>query len=151
MHATCDLCKREFALSDVDLARVEKGKAEGLHAKIVKCTHCGTSTVVQWAEKPSEPIPPLRCPVSGCDGYVVHVTNDGPAYWGCGHCGSQWRDVANLQNEITAIVTRFPYRKKSYRKKAGQWIAAGQEKEVSDYDERVANEPEDESNDDWRG
>lgn len=150
MHATCDLCKREFALSDVDLARVENGKVKGLHAIFVKCTHCETSTVVQWAGKPTS-TPPLRCPVSACDGYVVYVTNDGPAYWGCGHCGSQWRDFANLQAEITAIVERFPYRKKSYRQKGGQWVAAGRDKEVADYEDRVADEPDDESESPDRG
>jgi hypothetical protein len=151
-ETTCDLCKRHFVLSETDAARVERAKANGMHALIVKCTHCETSTVVQWAEKPNGGLlPPLRCPVSGCDGHVVEVTNDGPAYWGCGHCSSQWRDFANLQKEITAIVKRFPYRKKSYRKEGSQWVAAGHDKEISDYEERVEKEPMDESNDERRG
>lgn len=145
MQATCDFCKREYTLSDTDVTRVENGKAKGLHAIFVKCTQCTMTTVVQWAEKPVKETPPLRCPVSACDGHVVHVTNDGPAYWGCGHCGSQWYDVAKLQQEITAIVKRFPYRKKSYRKAKGQWIAAGEEAEVEDYEDRVAEEPEDDT------
>jgi hypothetical protein len=72
-------------------------------------------------------------------------------FWGCGECGSMWYDKANLLKEIEAIVNRFKYRKKCYRKVKGEWQPADMEKIPDDYEERVENEPEDDATDYVRG
>lgn len=144
MNPTCDHCKRVFELDAEQTARVDNAKSKGRHAIIVKCPHCKLSTFVQWAEAaPKQPM--LRCPISACSGQVVQVKESGQEYWGCGECGSKWKQFDSLQQEITAIVKKFPYRKKSYRKSNNVWVAAGPESEVEDYEERVASEPDDPS------
>lgn len=142
MKPVCDHCKREFELNSEQSARVDNAKAKDRHAIFVKCPCCDLSTLVQWAE-PKHREPLLRCPVSACSGHVVRVQNDGLETWNCGECGAQWKQQAALQQEITNIVKQFTYRKKCYRKVDKQWVSAGPASEVPDYEERVANEPDD--------
>lgn len=144
MTPTCDHCKEAFELDAEETARVDNAKSKGRHAIIVKCPNCEMSTFGQWAEvKPKEPM--LRCPVSACSGQVVQVNEGGRVYRGCGECGSQWKQAASPQQEITAIIKKFPYRKKCYRKAGELWVAAGSDSEAANYEERVAEEPDDPS------
>lgn len=144
MTPTCDHCKRVYELDAEQMARMDNAKSEGGHAIFVKCPNCDMTTVLQWASPPPKG-PPLRCPISTCAGYVVKVRKEGNDFWGCGKCGSQWTKRESLQQEITDIVAKFAYRKKCYRKSGKVWVAADPEKEVEDYEDRVASEPDDPS------
>jgi hypothetical protein len=64
------------------------------------------------------------------------------AFWGCGECGSVWHAKQDLLQEITAIVRRFPYREHCYENVEGSWEPGKPSKEVADYPERVASEPD---------
>jgi len=60
-----------------------------------------------------------KCPVTHCDGWVVHVNPDekymdGRLQWVYGECGSFWRKKQNMINEVLNIVGTFPYRSVYY-------------------------------------
>lgn len=94
-----------------------------------------------------------RCPVSACAGWVSLVADDeeeGP-FWGCGECGSIWRERVNLLAEIDAMVARFPYRAGCYRRADGGWLPADPASIPAEYERRVQEEPADEAEDYARG
>ena len=156
----CAKCGKSFCplnTAEADLIRrAAKAKFKELN---VDCPHCKGYTainpvaVVAGQDGTAELKPTYRCPVSCCAGWVDHVDSDedeGP-FWGCGECGSIWYKKAKLLEEIDAIIKRFSYRKKCYRKHKGEWLPADPEKTPDDYEERVELEPEDESDEYVRG
>lgn len=140
---TCNICKHAYSPSDEQRAFVDASRGKGMRFVMLKCPNCGSHSSVSIVEEPPEPEVTYRCPVAGCAGWVSEVDEEGKKFWGCGECGSIWKSLASLEMEIAAIVSKFAYRKKSYRKKGGHWAPGDLSKEVSDYEERVASEPTD--------
>lgn len=99
----------------------------------------------------STPTQPYRCPVSHCTGWVVCVEDEEAPFWGCGECGSVWFQKANLLREIDSILALFPYRHSCYRQAEGEWLPTDPETIPKDYEERVEQEPWDDSDDSVRG
>jgi hypothetical protein len=92
---------------------------------------------------PEEEAPaPLRCPVSGCTGWVsVVAMKRKAAFLGCGECGSFWRKEESFFRDVTAAVESFPYRSKSYRRQGARWLPAALKNEAKCYEEKVEQEP----------
>jgi uncharacterized Zn finger protein len=151
MQVNCNICKHVFRPSDEQNAFIDRSRGKGMKFVMLKCPNCGSHSSVSIVEEPPEPEVTYRCPVAGCWGWVSEVDDGGDKFWGCGECGSIWRSLASLEKEITAIVARFPYRRKSYRKKGAHWAPGELTKEVSDYEDRVASEPPDSSDEFERG
>jgi hypothetical protein len=87
----------------------------------------------------------LACPVSKCDGSVF-FSEDGVQegkYWACDSCDSSWFDTKNLVKEIAAIIKKFPYRKKLYRKTDDGYEPVDWEGDIMDYCDLVEKEPRD--------
>lgn len=119
---TCVTCERGFDAEGLAAKKVARTVKAGGSALSLHCPFCEQVVMVLVSDAEQEAL--LRCPVPGCAGFVGLVPKKGkaPAFWGCGECGSIWRDVKNLYREITAIVRRFPYRKQSYKKSGAAWV-----------------------------
>jgi hypothetical protein len=149
---TCKICKHNYVPKKQQAKFMAESREKGMKFVMLSCLRCGSGCSVQLVPDAPEHEPPYRCPVAGCYGWVSHVQETPrKSFWGCGECGSIWKTLAALEKEITAIVAKYAYRKKSYRKKAGNWLPADPTKEPSDYDERVLSEAADESESFERG
>lgn len=138
----CPKCKKAFAPPPGRNAAVEKALSKEGAPAWLECPHCYHDFAVVHAGSEEEEDTPLRCPVVGCDGWVSYVTMKARApFFGCGECGSFWRKEASLFRDITAVVKRFPYRRKSYEKSGETWLPGDPDKETKDYEEKIAKEP----------
>lgn len=149
-------CGAEFTPTREQMAFIKRAKSKGMTLIMLECPNCPSHV----AYNPQTGKPPrahreavYRCPVSHCTGNVSHVDHDDDEepFWGCGECGSIWYDKDNLLKEIDAIVKRFAYRRKCYRKVHGKWAPAERAREPSHYEEMVEQEPWDETDDFVRG
>jgi hypothetical protein len=155
----CTNCSKSFAPLETRFAEFIRKSATNNHDEIgVECPHCEKYTqfnpIAFMKGEPCQVLfAPYRCPVSGCAGFVSfnEASDDDEEFWGCGECGSIWHDKANLLAEIDSIVARFKYRKKCYRKVKKAWVPAALDAEPEDYEDKVADEPEDERDDYVRG
>ena len=154
----CSMCERGFKPNSKQARLIEESRAKGMAFVVIDCPHCTCGAFVMLKEPASQSAEPnYRCPVSGCAGWVCFLEGDRKAkkkekpFWGCGECGSFWIKLGNLRKEIDAIVKKYPYRKKSYRKLKGEWLPADPAREPADYDERVEQEPMDEAKSYRRG
>lgn len=156
----CEECGKRFnPLETKHAEMVRRCAADGDKRLAIECPHCEGYTTLNpvgvLAGKDGSVVSShtYRCPVSACAGWVNYVDSDedeGP-FWGCGECGSIWYKKAALLKEIDTIIKKFSYRKKCYRKVKGAWVPADADKTPDDYEERVENEPEDESREYVRG
>ena len=85
----------------------------------------------------------LACPVSKCDGSLFFDEDEKGKYWACDTCDSSWFDTKNLNKEIEAIIKKFPYRKKLYRKTADGYEPVDWDPDDFKYCDMVQKEPRD--------
>lgn len=158
--AKCEECGERFyplKTKQADMIRrCAKGKWTELGIECPRChdyTMINPTAVVAGKDGTVVSTPTYRCPVSACAGWVNFVDGDRKEdpHWGCGECGSIWYKEANLLKEIDKIIKTFAYRKKCYRKSKGKWLPANPDKIPDDYEERIENEPDDESDEYVRG
>lgn len=154
LKVKCSECGRDFTPTSEQMKFIKESKAKGMDLIIFDCGNCHFSTFYN----PQTGRPPREkkeitywCPVSGCSGKVSYVKDDDGPFWGCGECGSIWYDKKNLLKEIDAIVKRFKYRRKCYKKVKGKWEPADSPIEPDGYYELVADEPADGAKDYVRG
>jgi hypothetical protein len=158
--AICEECGERFFPLKTKQADMTRQAAQAKWEELgIECPRCHEYTMINpvaiVAGKDGAVVskPMYRCPVSGCAGWVDYVDSDedeGP-FWGCGECGSIWYKKAKLLKEIENIIKKFSYRKKCYRKCKGEWVPADPDKVPDDYEERVENELQDETDDYVRG
>jgi hypothetical protein len=147
---TCTVCERRFepppSAKRVIAARLKAGIDDLL---AVDCPFCKRMELVEIGPREEEP---LRCPVPSCAGFVSRVTEGRGAkkasFWGCGECGSIWREVSKLHREIESITKRFPYRKQCYKKVGKEWHPG---RTPSGYSAKVAKEPREKDREYERG
>ena len=148
MKVKCDNCRREFMPSDEQSQLIERSKAKDMQFIFIECPRCGIGSAVilkKGQELPNVTPTVVQSPDVQAGFPISQEEKRQKPFWGCGECGSIWRKLENLEREIEAIVAKFSYRRKSYRKKAGKWLPGELDKETRDYDERVENEPPDKS------
>jgi hypothetical protein len=139
----CSLCERKNQLTPKERAEAERDLPKGKDIILATCPVCEAGTVVQLL--PPEPKnakkneQQYRCPISGCTGYAVYVTNFDPQpFWGCGECGSVWRQKDELFNDIDRIVKRFAHRRACYKPgNSERWVPGPRKAEPRNYDEMV--------------
>ena len=110
----------------------------------IDCPKCKMTLEVKFGAPQMESgYPQYRCPVSQCSGWVNYVEEKRKKpFWGCGECGSKWFDKANLMKEITAIVKKFLYRAKAYKKSAKEiWVPTDPDTQPDSYEDKVEKEP----------
>lgn len=98
MLVTCSCEKqRTFDVNGADEERLEKAISAGQKMIMIQCRACSRSIPLN-PQTLSRPMPEVEkkhaCPVSGCDGLVVHVSEGN--FWGCGECGSVWADECEI-------------------------------------------------------
>ena len=154
----CQKCSARFEPLSTPFADMIRRFAKAGYVDLgVECPKCGkytnfNPTAYMAGKSATVAAAPYRCPVSCCAGFVSQIEDDDEGqYWGCGECGSIWYEQQKMLDEITEIVKRFKYRRKSYRKSRGKWFPGDIEKEVGGYEDRVYEEPEDESDEYVRG
>ncbi|MEZ0229277.1 MAG: hypothetical protein ACAI25_11680 [Planctomycetota bacterium] len=137
----CEMCDGRFEPTRRQSAFVKKAKSNG-DRPLVRCPDHGGGMRLEPATSSDEDM--LRCPVSQCDGWVVHVSDrvfHGRPFRGCGECGSAWFDDEALFVAITKITEVFEYRRRCYRKTASGWEPAKNQPRDSHYDDLVHREP----------
>jgi hypothetical protein len=119
---SCTRCEQVFEPVGAAVKKVARTVKAGDRALSLVCPSCKSISMVLVGDTQAEPS--LRCPVPACPGFVsfIEKSKKSGAFWGCGECGSIWRDEKNLQREITAIVKRFAYRTQSYKQAGGVWV-----------------------------
>ncbi len=154
----CQKCGENFdPLATPFADMIQRFAGNGMTDLGIECPVCEkytnfNPTAFMAGESATTSAAAYRCPVSCCVGFVSLVDDaDEEPFWGCGECGSIWYDRAKLFAEITAIVEQYPYRKSCYEGKNGEWLPGDPDKEHADYEDRVYDEPEDESEDYVRG
>ena len=153
----CSSCRKSFAPSPEQQKFLESAKLKNIAFIALKCPNCGMSfgyDIKQSSEETNKP-ETWKCPISHCDGWVVHVDldkkySDGGLQWACGECGSFWRSKDNLIKEVREIIKKFPYRSVFYDDINGQimpssviWFPGS--------DEKIESEPYDTHDDYERG
>ena len=141
MKVECTNCERGFDATPSQSKLIERLTAAGAPLAMLECPHCGLFFGI--ALRPSrEEETPYRCPMSGCAGWVSYVTlKRRRPFYGCGECGCLWKTEADVFAAISAVVKRYPYRRKSYVRKDGRWLPGDPKKEARSYEERTEREP----------
>jgi hypothetical protein len=156
----CEKCGGTFkpleAIQADMVRRAAKAKWNRLGIECPLCedyTQIDPVAVLQGRDDTVKSTLTYRCPVSACAGWVAYIDSDEDEapFWACGDCGSVWYKNANLLKEIDQIIKKFKYRKKCYRKAKREWVPADPDQIPDDYEERIDDEPEDESDDFVRG
>ena len=149
--SVCRVCKNTFDLSNEQISFVSAMQDKAIKFIMIACPCCGTGTQYKApcaTESPidteKQSIPPLRCPISHCSGWVSYVEDEQShkPFWGCGACGSIWFKRSSLEDDIRAIIERFPYRSKSYLIQDNGFIEANK-KDIPNYENIVESEPND--------
>ena len=151
---TCASCRHAFELDATQQALVEKLKGQGAPFVALECPACGLSFGIDLKPRVKQE-ETWKCPVSHCDGWVSHVHIDeryldGGDQWGCGECGSFWRDKNNLIKEAREIVKKFPYRSVYYETRDGQ-LKPTEPGDCPNDSEKIESEPWDTAEDYERG
>src|SRR5262249_27405715 len=125
---TCTNCKRKSEVTRKQASEIRSAKSKGALGLLMDCSKCGLSFYMDFEPAPKAKKEQIyHCPISGCTGYAVHVENSalyapGP-FWGCGECGSVWREKDELFDSIDEIVKRFSWRKPVYvRGETERWV-----------------------------
>ena len=144
-EAYCELCRRVFPLDSKQRQFFQASRLKGMRFIVLKCGLCrggaGIDPQTPLGRVESVDGSPSRCPVEGCVGYVSSL--DGLkladcALWGCGACGTTWKDDAELQAQTARIVSQYPHRRKGYVWKHSSW--KGRVRELAGYEDDVAKE-----------
>lgn len=146
----CDKCKLSFELSQKEEIRLGNNVKAQMEEFYTRCPHCDAKFTIVIEEIEFKTIN-YRCPISGCAGWVDYIESGYPEtpFWGCGECGSRWRKKESLFAEISEIVKKYKYRKKSYiLQKDGTYLPSDLSAETPDYDEKVEKESMDDKFDD---
>jgi len=116
---TCSKCGQQFEPLPNEQKTIEQIQSNGGKIAMVSCTLCKKTFVLNLCnltEKEKNTEIPFLCPVSHCGGWVSYVDDlDGSkSFYGCGECGQVWADRIELENDITASIEIWPYRKSAY-------------------------------------
>jgi hypothetical protein len=135
-------CKTRWVPTAKQQAFIDQSARKGMAFVMLECPECAMAAHVQLQapEHSHRPLPaslrPLRCPVETCSGWAVKVDD----CWGCGECGIVWSDRKTLDQAITAVIQKHPYRAACYIQKRTGWIAVPMGQEPAGYKEQVSTE-----------
>ena len=147
MKVSCGFCGRTYEASSGLENAFREWRSRRLRYGRLTCEKCGKNGPLDIrAARIHQPVagpPPnqYRCPVSHCDGWVEHVKWRAKKIWRCGECGGEWATQADLFAHLEAVMKRYPYRKKVYRRVKDGWESVKLTEEPSNYEERVYKEP----------
>ncbi len=147
----CDNCGRVFTPTPEQARFISNAKAKEMRLVMLECQFCGISTrfdpVSQTPPGPACEVETFKCPVPCCGGDVSYI-DDGDRgkepFWGCGECGSIWYHKTNLFRDISAIIEKYPHRRRCYAKLRKGWRPASLSRHPKNYDELIATEAEEE-------
>lgn len=149
----CIKCAKRFLPNKKDTKLLNDGIRKRMNCVMVECSACGglnfinpVALALDGSKKTGGTVreaKPLRCPVSGCSGWVntVRPVGANKPFRGCGECGSVWRSESALFGAIQKIIRKYPYRKRSYREIAGAFSPTSLKQEIQGYEDLVEQEP----------
>jgi hypothetical protein len=133
------------------LERIERERDRGLTFIKLQCNHCSSwfsydPQTGQLDTSCDDAEPLLRCPVVRCTGYVVDIEDveydeKGDGVFGCGECGTEWRNEQELAASIEEAIRRFPHRAGCYRRERGHWVPSEEGPDDDDHEDIVETEP----------
>lgn len=144
MKIKCPNCNTEFSFSNEQEIFIQESKKKGLTFAMLRCSICDKSfpinpTAVNIEIETEES---LRCPISGCSGFVSYIDDSDDQFYGCGECGAIWYNKSNLFTEIANIINTFPYRGKVYILKGDmEFTPIAIENSPKEYEQLVEKEP----------
>ncbi|CAM3942712.1 CpXC domain-containing protein [Flavobacterium branchiophilum] len=146
-HIKCDSCNIEFNPSILQMDEIKKAANSGIERFIVYCPKCHSLVFVHplvllgmKVEKPKE-IEDSRifcCPITSCIGFV-EKDYDANIY-GCSECGTEWKNLKKINEDIDKIVQKYEYRKEVYKRKGKTWESIDLEEIPKDYYNKVQKE-----------
>jgi hypothetical protein len=141
----CEVCRRVFSLDPKQQQYLLASRLKGMRFIVLKCALCrggaGVDPQSPLSRGVNVEVAPARCPVERCAGYVSQldgINGVGFAMWGCGSCGTTWKDDGELQAQIARIVSQYAHRRKAYVWNKSSWT--GRVRELSGYEDDVAKE-----------
>jgi uncharacterized Zn finger protein len=142
MNIKCPHCNNNFIPDKKQAQFLIDAKVNAMSFIMLNCPNCKKSFPFN-PTKLSDVLPgqtekPLRCPILGCTGLVSHIKED--SFYGCGECGSIWRDKKNLFRDIANSIKSYSYRSKVYLKEMNRYLPVEPDKEPKDYDDKVRKE-----------
>jgi uncharacterized Zn finger protein len=148
MNITCKNCNEKFTPKGKLEKFINESLDKGMKFMMIECPKCGRNFPFKPAEMEEsiqvESEIPLRCPIHGCSGLVAFIGEE--SFYGCGECGSVWKEQKNLFRDIEKSISIYPYRSKVYDKINDKYIAIDSSKEPKDYEKKVSKESSEELN-----
>lgn len=94
--AICAVCTSIFELNDKQKLFIESMK--NIKFIMIDCPNCGSSTqYLKDIKSMNNEDVSYSCPEDGCNGEVSHVIDASSDFWGCGECGSTWKNDDSLK------------------------------------------------------
>jgi transcription elongation factor Elf1 len=148
MKIKCSTCGHEFEATREQQENIEWARGRGMTFLAMQCPELHTMFYNPQTYSAPEPVAEvlIACPCKTCSGFVTYVEPKGHApFWGCGECGQQWQSRQELDEAITQIVQKYPYRQRCYRKAGKGWEPIDLSPDwLEEYQEQVQKEWEDE-------
>jgi len=106
MKIKCLKCQKVFDATAQQEQFINQSKSKNMNLIFIECSECYRNTPVNPRDLLSQESPkvekdsPVKCPI--CDGMVSFIENDTEGnFYGCGECGSIWRQQENLMKDIS--------------------------------------------------
>ncbi|MES2821146.1 MAG: hypothetical protein V4812_19395 [Pseudomonadota bacterium] len=142
MKIICEFCNESFEPNKAQCDLIEKVRLKGAGLVMLECPHCYADLTIKSDLGNDSNVPVYRCPVIGCTGWVSYAELDGEgSCFGCGECGSIWKEKKNLDKYIADSIRRYSYRQYSYNIVNGEFFPGKPEAELSNYEDLVELEP----------
>lgn len=134
-----------FELNAKQEAFLAHARARKMPFAYFDCQSCSRSVKLELSTDKSVLSAPLgRCPVAGCAGWVVDISDivvdSTPKRWGCGACSTTWIDDKSLFAAVKDIIRKFPHRAAVYVRKGSKWAGVSLSGEPRDYVAQVERE-----------
>lgn len=144
MKLQCPTCNEIFSASKNQISLVEKVDGGQMAFAIIECPECFQTFQYRLKREETSDVKKLsyRCPVKACLGYVAEIGDVTDFEYGCGECGTVWKDRDDLFAAIKEAVKKHSYRKGVYIFREGDVIPASPEDEPKNYQKLVLKELE---------
>ena len=144
MKAICPHCNIEFKFTKEQEEFIKDSKDKEMNFIMIGCSNCNRNFPINPSslDLNVKTEVNLRCPISGCCGFISEIIDNDEQFYGCGECGAIWYNINNLFNEIANIIKIYPYRKKVYILKGEKEFAPiSIENSPKEYEQLVEQEP----------
>lgn len=142
---TCTKCNNSFEPTPEQNSLIEQIASKGGGLVMLNCEVCMKlfpyNAPTENIQEDDVGETPFLCPVPHCGGWVSYIDDETPPFYGCGECGSVWKDKKSLDKDISRISKRYAYRTAAYKWVDRTWFPASYEELPDNLMEQIENEP----------